>query len=282
MPIDAPNGFLTRPEAAKTYNRSQRALERDLDKAITSQDQDQLIHWKLITKEGQVRDGGDVDIGFVKQLVIDGMTPAWCVAEAYLSEHYGRRGSPKPQERKREVSNEFPEQAAESVQHKAANEQDADSLPHAVSFLRERIRTLEREKQQEIERHDKYVAQLFAQLEVKDKQISAWDEITQAMTKGLATGQLLPRLQTGRSARAPSNDTVPVNADQAAASDMIEVTAPAKKQKKGNAVSRKGSHTGSKVTVKKHAKRQPSKRKPTPKPKWHEMPTLSRLLRIGK
>jgi hypothetical protein len=136
MSIDAPTGFLTRPEAAKNYNRSQRALERDLDKALSAQDQDRLTRWKLVTKDGQVREGGDVDVGFVKQLVTDGMTPAWCVAEAYLVEHYGRRGSPKPQEHKDDVPDTPSEQTAETAQNNIANNQDAELLPNDASFLR--------------------------------------------------------------------------------------------------------------------------------------------------
>ena len=38
---------------------------------------------------------------------------------------------------------------------------------------------------------------LFEQLAVKDKQISAWDELTQGLTRGLATGQLVPSLLSG-------------------------------------------------------------------------------------
>lgn len=44
MPIDIPAGYVTRPAAAETYNRSQRALERDLDVAILTQDEDVLVH----------------------------------------------------------------------------------------------------------------------------------------------------------------------------------------------------------------------------------------------
>jgi hypothetical protein len=126
------------------------------------------------------------------------------------------------------------------------------------------------------------VAQLFAQLEVKDKQISAWDEIMQAMTKGLATGQLLPQLQTGRPTKAASNDTVSANADRTAVSDAVEVKSRIKQPKKGNAASRKAARPVPKTTTKKSAKRQSSKKKLTTKPKWHEMPTFSRLLRIGR
>lgn len=183
--VDPPAGFTTRPEAPNSFNRSQRALERELEKAQVVQDQKVLQHWKLITKDGVVRDGSEVTTDDVKKLQAEGMVPTWCVEESYLAEKYGRRGEPdRFQQRK----------TARRPQSKAVDQQEKGLLPDDVDFLKERIRILQHEKEQEAERNEKREAKLFAQLEVKDRQISAWDEVSQGLTKALATGQLTPNL----------------------------------------------------------------------------------------
>src|SRR4051794_32631727 len=96
MPIELPAGYLTRPEAARHFNRSQRALERDLNVALTIRDAELLSHWKLATQDGKVRDGATVTAEVVKDLVTAGMTPAWCIAEKYLEKKYGRKGESRP------------------------------------------------------------------------------------------------------------------------------------------------------------------------------------------
>ena len=96
MAADPPADFLTRSEAARNYNRSQRALERDLDIALRVGDSDVLSHWKLFTKDGEVRAADQVTIELVKQLQIDGKIPVWYVQESHLEEQYGRKGMPKP------------------------------------------------------------------------------------------------------------------------------------------------------------------------------------------
>ena len=73
--VDPPAGFTTRPEAPKSFNRSQRALERELEKAQVVQDQKVLQHWKLITKDGVVRDGSKVSTDDVKRFQAEGMVP---------------------------------------------------------------------------------------------------------------------------------------------------------------------------------------------------------------
>ena len=41
-------------------------------------------------------------------------------------------------------------------------------LPTDIEFLKERIRTLEREKREEVERNEKREAKVFAELDVKN------------------------------------------------------------------------------------------------------------------
>jgi len=198
MSVNPPDGFFTRPDAATRYNRSQRALERDLDQALATGDRAVLAHWKLVTKDGNVRGAKDVTTEQVKQLVQEGQTPAWCVEGAYLEEQFGVKGSPK-RRKTRHTDDQFSDSTA-SQSHVKPNESSGEegsgpaTLPNDTRFLKERILTLEREKQDEARRNAEREAKLFEQLAVKDRQISAWDEVTQGLTKALATGQLVPSL----------------------------------------------------------------------------------------
>ena len=200
MPIKPPTGFATRPEASKLFNRSQRQLERDLDVAYLAEDHEILCRYKLMTKDGQLRDAKDVTTQQVKQLQSDGMIPVWYVETSYLEQEYGRKGEPKPAKSHENVavtSQKVPNAAENDPaegQADGGKSQGSPLLFRDAEFLLERVRTLEQLNQQEKQRHDRIVEKLFEQLDVKDKQISAWDEVTQGLTKGLATGQLAPRL----------------------------------------------------------------------------------------
>jgi hypothetical protein len=207
MPVKPPEGFLTRPEAAKVFNRSRRALERDLDLALSMQDLNVLEHWCLATKDGEIRCASKVDTDEVKQLVTDGMTPAWCIDENWLEREYGRKG-----ESKAANSQETEPLSLRSAQQVQDSEQPANSvlastqeslLQSEITFMRERIKALEREKQEESARSENRESRLFEQLAVKDEQIHSWDELTQGLTRGLATGQLIPSLLSGRTETAP-------------------------------------------------------------------------------
>lgn len=152
-----------------------------------------------------------VTTGEVKQLVADGMTPTWCVREDWLEQEYGRKGTSKSA-----MSQDNDKPSAQPTPEEPNSEQSTDAiatassespLPSRIAFLQERIRTLEREKQEEAVRAEKREARLFDQLAVKDKQINSWDEITQGLTRGLATGRLVPSLLGSRSDSAPDRPT---------------------------------------------------------------------------
>lgn len=226
MPIiDLPTGFVTRPEASKTYNRSKRALERDLERALATQDVVTLAHWKLVTKDGKVREAGTVTTEQVDTLVAEGMVPTWCVEEDWLQATHGTKESPRPATRHKSASRHAdypsgepqPEQGATSTDAPGSGGVEAGParLPGDVEFLKERIRVLEQEKHEETARNERREGKLFAELEVKNKQIAAWDEISQGLTKALATGQITPALpiaSTGRqSTTATSNNHAPDN-----------------------------------------------------------------------
>lgn len=275
MPIDLPTGYLTRPEASKKYNRSQRALERDLDVALTIQDRELLSQWKLVTKEGVVRDGKDVTVEMVKKLVAEGMAPAWCIAESFLEEKYGRKGSPRPsvlaQQPSESITDEPTREAKSSRPQHARNEP-----PEETAFLKTIIRNLEREKEQERQRHDQIVVKLFQQLDVKDKQISAWDEVTQGLTKALATGQITPNidrfLTTARTAQsAPDDDGEKIT---------VEATPVSPAQEGSGRPQNNPPRTKSKPTPAKRKARsdkEPAHSSQSTKPKWNEFPTLKKL-----
>jgi hypothetical protein len=298
MPINPPSGFLTRPEAAKKYNRSQRALERDLDRALAMRDADVLLHWKLITKDGQIRGGGEITIEKVKELVGDGMTPAWCIEEAYLEEEFGRKGSPKRRGSGEIEQPQNPHSGAglEEGTAKATESSSAKPLSDDVTFLKERIWGLEEEKRQERLRHDTIVRNLFGELDVKNKQISAWDEVTQGLTKALATGQIRPNtgglLVDVKSSDVPTvlkkEDPRPTAThENHGTEDVIDAVTKAPAETRAKAEqnrSRRAPRTKARPkktksvrTKLKTATKKPRARKPRPgKAKWHEIPTFKR------
>jgi len=202
MKPEIPSGYYTRPRAAELFNRSQRSLERDLDLAQLAKDTNVLQNYKLITKDGQLREGTVVTTEEVNKLVEEGESPVWIVNGNYLEREFGRKGSPKPgrsqqaSDANRSESNSdqpiIESDSSTSVQSEQASDSQSQSLPNDIDLLKRYINRLEEQFKSERERHDRYVEVLFDQLTVKDKQISAWDELTMGISKGLATGQLTP------------------------------------------------------------------------------------------
>ena len=71
---------------------------------------------------------------------------------------------------------------------------------------------------------------------MKDKQISAWDELTQGLTRGLATGQLVPSLLAGPSE--PASDQTNGKTEKSESQpvqDATVVQAPATSTRKKSA-----------------------------------------------
>lgn len=279
MTIDLPAGYLTRPEAAKKYNRSQRALERDLDVALTIQDEELLSHWKLVTKDGIVRGGGDVTLKLVKQLVSDGMAPAWCIAESFLESKYGRKGAPRPSTLVRPLSESISAESTRESKSQKSSRTSTNPLPDETTFLKGLIQNLEREKEQERQRHDQIVAKLFQQLEVKDKQISAWDGVTQGLTKALATGQITPNIDH-LLAPTRTKDSVPSEDDDRRVVDASPVVTSTE-EGSGHTQKNTGRTKTKPVNAKRKARneKEPNSdsRSSESKSKWNTFPTFKKL-----
>jgi len=290
MSITIPTGFYTRPKAAKLFNRSQRSLERDLDIAYLAEDLDVLRYYKLVTKDNDLREATDVTTKQVEQLVQQGMTPIWIVEGSYLEREFGRKGLPRPR-RTAEVDDQLSANAANSVSAvdarplaPAISREQTDpgsAMPNDLELLKRYVSRLEDENQREKERHDRIVAKLFDQLDVKDKQISAWDEITQNIYKGLATGKLQPNFSADDSkhklldaaSTSLSNDTTEVIADAALIDEQTTTISTAKADKSHQSKPRvhprpsKTASTRKKTKTSDHKSAQESKRKATRKNK---------------
>ena len=276
MATKHPAGFITRPQAGKQYNRSQRQLERDVQEAYLTDNEETLSHFIVVTKDGEQILAKDTSPQQVTALVQEGNGPVWLVEETYLEQEYGFKGSPKPE---KQTSGPTPESPPEkhrtgtqptTVESKK-EEGSHTSLPNDVDFLKERIRSLEREKREETNRNEEREAKLFAQLEVKDKQISAWDEVTQGITKGLATGQLTIAAPAEQNAQPTSPSVVVPATEGQDASDgpMRKTTA--------TATTTKPTQTGGNNPTSRKSKPRPKPSKRKDRSKWNSFPTLKRI-----
>jgi hypothetical protein len=281
MSVSIPDGYVTRPAASKVYNRSKRALERDLDDAYTANDEDVLAAFQLVTNDDSKRGAREVTTELVEKLKKDGMNPVWCVDEVWLESTYGRKGETKP-EQPQELRPHFAKKPTNAKHDRGGgtkpeargtdgeeDHSDADSsyLPDDILFLKERIRTLEREKMEEIERHERRETKLFQQLEVKDKQISAWDELSQGLTKALATGQLMPTaISSPASAGSSSQDSTAADnkREQTRTVVVAESHNPAAAGVQAASGKKTEKGTGRKTRPRRlKAKAQPKKKRPT-------------------
>jgi hypothetical protein len=273
MAVSIPSGYVTRSAAPRTFNRSKRALERDLDNAYRAVDEDVLVAFRLVTKDGVKREAREVTTELVEELKNDGMNPVWWVSEAWLESTYGRRGEPKPVQatktsKRIEIGSARTKANEREARSGRSEHSDNDDvyLPDDIEFLKERIRTLEREKVEESIRNEKREAKLFEQLEVKDKQISAWDEVTQGIMRGLATGAIQPTLVSGTTPKEErgTKQERPSTPEAGQHSRVIDAAPGVPK----------------KPAAKKGSVRKPRQKKTTNKrlPKWYEMPTFKNVL----
>ena len=140
----------------------------------------------------------------VKELVDTGMAPAWCIAEFFLQETYGRKGEPRPSRSFMDADRNT--RAAPSASQPSKS---VEAIADDTAYLKQIIRTLEQKQGEERTATIKLWRNYSSSSTSKHRQISAWDEVTQGLTKALATGQLKPTagfLPTGneRPEREPS------------------------------------------------------------------------------
>ena len=264
-------GHITKEAAAKRVQRSSRALGRDLTGALRTGDLDILQNWKLTTKDGTVHDGTDVTVDMVTQLRDDGFNPTWYGDASWLEENYGLRSEETTAATDSETTKPKAQaQPDDETTTKNAPvteiEEPSSPLPDDVAFLKEMIRELRREKRDEMKRNEEREKKLFEQLAVKDKQISSWDEVTQGITRGLATGAIQPKLlrDVVPVEEHPTEQERPSPPTQEHVSEVIDTTPETVKK----APTKKGS-----------PKKSPTKKTAIPpQPKWYEMPTFKNAL----
>ena len=267
MPDSPIAGHITKEAAAKHVKRSYRALGRDLIAALKTGDADVLEHWKLSTKDEAVRSGTDVTVEMVTQLRDDGFNPTWHGSVSWLEDRYGLRSEEIAQDESGEVAKSHKgrkpadESNANGQQDEGGGERAA-ALPDDVAFLKDMIRNLQREKREEMVRNEEREKKLFEQLAVKDKQISAWDEVTQGLTRGLATGMITPTLLPGSTGR----DTTPESSVETASARKQPKAEPTTESKESYVVD--GAVVGGKeegTDVQKTPRKTKPKTKTTPK-----------------
>ena len=130
LPDEARNRQPIQPIAGGTRTRPQRRTCRQRRRS--------LIHWKLVTKDGSVRDGENVTAEMVKELVDTGMAPAWCIGRVFLQRR-GRKGEPRP-------SRSFMDADRNPVPHRRVpTVKVSEAIADDTAYLKQIIRTLEQQ-----------------------------------------------------------------------------------------------------------------------------------------
>lgn len=260
-----PEGFITRSEAAASYNRAQRTLERDLDAALRMRDEEVLVHYYMVTKDGEIRPGREVTLKQVKQLTTDGMNPTWYVEARWLEELYGRKGSPRPKRGPRTHKTDGSEFAA-----KSAPEPEPVSRPAYDTQLADRdeqIRFLKRE----IEIKNEQIAEANANIRKSN-------ELMDQVQKMLDSWQKEAFKSLGHGARTAAAGSVVQSELVTTPVEIVSQSQPAEKQTSSKPASPKTarSKAGPRKQKGKSGSRAKSKKKPPP-PKWYEFPTAKRI-----
>ena len=259
--------YLTKKEVEEQYGRSYRSLTRDFSTAVRLKDEAILIHLKLHTEDGTLRQGTDVTLEQIQELSNSGLSPTWYVEGEWAARRYGTRTAPTP------------DSPPSQVREKSSDRErivDAAS-PELVRRLEIQIEDLQRDKEK-----------LYQELSIKNEQIQQANDRTresnvlmkelQSLLANVQERALLPlpsRLLSESSPPAPRVETMQ-NAKitpTASPKSAVEKLQPKSRPLvgKGSVRSRpKGQpHTG---------KAELAKSAPT-KPKWYETPTLKRILK---
>ena len=144
-------GFITKKDAAEHYQRSHRQITRDLADAMKVQDPKVLDHCRLRTEDGQLQEGMGITPELIDRLRLDGKNPVWYLRTSWLENNYGRRGRvPRRDHRTLDTDGTGAEEGS-----------DSSTRPELVHVLRERIKSLEQDKQD-----------LREEMKIKNQQIS--------------------------------------------------------------------------------------------------------------
>lgn len=170
MPSAPVPGFITKTEATVNYERSHRQLTRDLAEAMKVQNAKVLDYCRLRTEDGQVREGTSITPQLIDELRLDGKNPVWYLRTSWLEKTYGRRGHVhRPSDRPSQF--DFASEPEEGS--------DLSVRPDLVHVLRERIRGLERDKDE-----------LRDEMKIKNQQIAdrvEREKETNALIRNLQT-----------------------------------------------------------------------------------------------
>ena len=285
-------GYITKQQVAHLFPVSERTVQRYISNQVRTQNNEALSNLALVTDDGW-HPGTEVTSELIGEVNRAGQKPRWYIRPSFAETLFGEKPDAQPFESPPPNATRPP---TGSPVHGPSLEAEEGS-PHRSSeptsgFLMERITTLERQMREERERHDQLVAKLFAQLEVKDNQISAWDDVTQGLTKALATGQLAPDFS--RMLNAPANPSSESETDSA----VVDVLTPQEEKEKSTEPEpevqpqsaptkppTKPGPTRKRRPAKSRTRKKTPKSKPTkakrkdPEPKWWETPTFNKLLR---
>lgn len=128
MPVDSLHGFISKKQAVKRYRRSPRQLTRDITEAITLRDADTLPHLRLQTDDDKIHSAEDITLDRVKEFKAEGRNPMWFVAEIWMSDKFGPRGS---------ATTPPPDEAPVEAKHtKAENTSSPESRGYSDDYVR--------------------------------------------------------------------------------------------------------------------------------------------------
>lgn len=274
-----PDGFLSKPEALDKHRKPERTFQRRLAKALMIRDEGFLRHFYLVTSDGEVRKGTDVEEGEVEKLKGKGLYPVWHVEEEWFANDYDNKtaglasGTTVKEEQARPPSAKTKDRASTDREALVA---EIESLHRELEGARE---------------HNQLISQ---QLSIKDEQILAANKIAlESNVREKEYSSLLKELAGRIPSLGPSSRTTNQESPRAVAPEstevphtataldaQVEIVEPEDVKSKTSRPSRRKATINRKSpsSRKKTASKRASQSKPSRKPKWYEMPTVRRFL----
>ena len=158
MPDKIPDNFISKPDALEKYQKPERTFQRRLAKALRIRNDDFLSNLLLVTSDGKIQQGIEVEQGTPQQLKDQGLYPVWYLDETWFATGYDEKAEPK------DVPDPVGQPTIASEEYVAPNRNTLDrtSLVTEIESLR---RELDRERE-----HNNLIS---TQLAIKDEQIKA-------------------------------------------------------------------------------------------------------------